>query len=438
MYKRLKSPINTQIEITEDCTHSCQHCYNFWRNKDKCILNTEHKKLSLENISLIFQKLDKAEIFNIVITGGEPLLNFSVSLRCIELAHSYGMSVNMNSNLILIDKKKAENLKAAGLNHILTSILGPNADIHDGISQLPLSFEMLVKKIKIAQDSGIRISSNMVVSKLNYKYVIQTAEFVSKLGIKSFTATKAGCPGNCKDFSELALTKNQLIKYLNDLSWVRRNMGIKTDVLEPVPICGIYNAKHPEDYISRRCNAGVTTMTVSYDGTVRPCSHLDTSYGNLIEEDLFIIWSRMNNYSQGNQIPNDCKLCKIFQYCGSGCRAEAKFATNKLDGLDPYTNLEDIQNVSNILNKRVKKNDKQSELKKFKTTKFKIRKESFGGIIAIGNNKTVFLDHCGYKIMLQLNPDVIYDIQDMNIEWGGLDPKKFVHGLDLRKVVEFI
>ena len=155
MYKRLKSPINAQIEVTGDCTHSCQHCYNFWRNKDKCILNTEHKKFSLENVSLIFQKLNGAEIFNIVITGGEPFLNFPVSLRCVELAHSYGMSVNMNSNLILLDKKWAKNLKTAGLNHILTSILGPTADIHDSISQLPSSFEMLVKKIRIAQDAGI-------------------------------------------------------------------------------------------------------------------------------------------------------------------------------------------------------------------------------------------------------------------------------------------
>ena len=300
MNKRLKSPINVQIEVTGECTSECFHCYNSWRGKSgHSLRKIRSGSLCKESIITILEKLSAAEVFNVSITGGEPLINWSTTLAGVRFAYLKDMGVGLNSNLVLLNKEKAKDLKQAGLKHVLTSILGPDAEIHDSITQRKGSFRKLIEGIKVAHDVGIKVSANMVISQLNHGYVIKTAQMVAELGIKNFMATKAGCPGNCSDFSHLQLSQSQLVKFLNDLCWVHENLGLFVDSLEPIPFCGLYGVNHPELFTSRRCNAGVMTATVSYNGSVRPCPHLDMSYGNLLTEDLSTIWARMDPWSQG-------------------------------------------------------------------------------------------------------------------------------------------
>ena len=372
--------------------------------------------------------------FSAVITGGEPLLNMPTSLVCVELARSNNMEVNMNSSLTLLTAERAGALRKAGLKHILTSILGPTPEIHDSITQSRNSFRLLLNGIKVAQNAGISVSVNMVVSSLNVEHVRSTAEVAVGFGVKIFNATKAGCPGNCQDFSSLSLSQEQVVQFLNDLCWVNQHLGIGVNTLEPIPLCGLRGVEKPELFVARRCVAGVTTMTVSYDGSVRPCSHLDIPYGNLLQEDLKIIWGRMDPYCTGIQIPNECKECPLLPTCGSGCRMEAKTRTGKINGLDPYSITQDAPWVA----ERVKKGNKSIKTMVspvFRTAKFRLRQENFGGVAALGKNRIVLLDQSGFRVVCQLKPETIYDISDSSIDWGGLAPDQFVAGLASRDMV---
>ena len=437
MNKRLKSPLNVQIEITGECTSECVHCYNFWRKKGgRSLKNIQIGMLNEGSVFTILKKLNEAEVFNIVITGGEPLLNYSTTLSSIEIARSMNMGIGLNSNLVPLSENKAQRLKQAGLSHVLTSILGPTDEIHDSITQRPGSFRKLLDGIGIAHDTGIRVSANMVVSQLNHKYVIETAQVIAGFGIKNFMATKAGCPGNCSDFSHLALNRPQLVKFLNDLCWVHDNLGLHVDTLEPIPFCGLYGVTRPELFTSRKCNAGVTTMAISYDGSVRPCPHLDVAYGNLLTEDLSTIWARMDSWSQMVQIPTECSKCDMLNTCGSGCRMEAKTGTGKINGLDSFTSIEHVAEMTNVIELSMKPPERIS-VKSFKTPKFRLRKEAFGGVFVSGN-RHVFLDEKGFAVLGQLEPDTIYNLPIATIDWNGLDPEKFVSGLVRRRVITSI
>jgi radical SAM protein with 4Fe4S-binding SPASM domain len=381
----------------------------------------------------ILNKLSDAEVFNISITGGEPLLNCSATLVGIKLARSKGMGVGLNSNLVLLTKEKAKDLKQAGIEHVLTSILGSTAEIHDSITQRKGSFSRLIEGVRVAHEAGIRVSANMVVSQLNYDDVIRTAQVVAKLGIKDFMATKAGCPGNCSDFSHLQLSQMQLTKFLNDLCWVHEKLGLHVDSLEPIPFCGLYGVNRPELFTSRRCNAGIMTATISYDGSVRPCPHFDISYGNLLTEDLSTIWARMDSWSQGAQVPYECLKCELRNICGSGCRMEAKTSTGVINGLDSFTDLSHVVEMTKV----IMKPSERVLVKRFKTPKFKLRKEDFGGVFVSGK-RNVFLDVRGFAVLSQLKPEITYDLATLAIDWNGLDPEKFVSGLAYRYVVSSI
>ena len=395
--------------------------------------------LAPKNAESIFRKLNDAEVFNVVITGGEPLLNMPASLACIELARSSNMGVNMNSSLTLLTTEKAIALRMAGLKHILTSILGPTPEIHDSITKSQNSFRLLLNGIRVAQDAGISVSANMVVSSLNVEHVRTTAEVVSGLGIKTFNATKAGCPGNCRDFFDLSLSQKQVVRFLNDLCWVRQHLEIEVDTLEPIPLCGLYGVEHPELFTTRRCVAGITTMTVSYDGPVRPCSHLDLSYGNLLQEDFKTIWDRMDLWREGFQIPGECKTCPLFPMCGAGCRMEAKTRTGKINDLDPYSIPHHaLEMAKGIKERRAGNVPKTETLTSFRTVKFRLRQESFGGVVALGGNKMVLLDQHGFEIVRQFRSETVYEISDPTIDWRGLKPDQFVVSLVSRGMVSSV
>jgi len=440
MYKRLKSPLNTQIEVTSKCSHLCRHCYNFWREGSLATITPSKEAITSAEMERIVRQLSENEIFSITLTGGEPLLNIPACLTCLEIAREQEIDVNMNSNLVLLTPENASSLKANGLNSILTSILGPTPEVHDAITQRVGSLARFREGVEIARDVGIRVVANMVVSKLNIGYVRETAKVLMDLGIMTFTATKAGCPGNCSDFSDLSLDSGQLTRYLNDLCWVHQHMKMRVDILEPLPFCALSDVELPGLFTSRKCNAGVTSMTISYDGAVRPCSHLDISYGNLLKEDLPSIWSRMDSWREGSQVPQECRVCPLLSVCGGGCRAEAKAVAGNVSDLDPYCSVEKASRLSEIMgtaksNRKIKKVTSDS---KFETAgRLKLRRESFGGIACANGNKRVLLDHKGFEVVSQLQPKSVYGL-GLGLDWRGLDPIEFVTGLYGRDVVNLV
>ena len=143
----------------------------------------------------------------------------------------------------------------------------------------------------------------MVISQKNKNFVRETAHLVKSLGLPHFSSTRAGCPGNCLDFSELSLDLEEFREYLETLHAAGIEEQMAVGVLESYPLCGIKEVTRYKVFTGRRCLAGVTTLTVASDGTVRPCSHLDVHYGNLLTEELPVVWKRMAMWRDGSLLP---------------------------------------------------------------------------------------------------------------------------------------
>jgi radical SAM protein with 4Fe4S-binding SPASM domain len=436
MSTRLKTPLDTQIEVTSDCPHACRHCYNYWRTDPKhppFILNEEQG-------CDIVEKLAACGVFNIVLTGGEPLLNLPTCMACIESARDHGMRVMMNSNLVLLSDASASRLRSAGLDHILTSICGPDAAMHDHITQRPGSFDWLVAGIRIAKNARIRVSANMVVSRLNVGAVGATAETAARIGASAFCATKACCPGSCRNFSDLRLTPDDLTRFLNGLSRLRKTASIPIETSEPVPLCALSNVECPEQYAASQCYAGMNTMTIAADGSVRPCPHLDVQYGNILSQSVEEVWHAMDPWRKGEYVPSVCRQCIAFPLCGGGCRMEAKAYSGKLDALDPYADPPHAAEMAAIVKARLAEESATPphSSTRFKLTGFRMREESFGGAIMLDNGRWVLVDPQEYAILTQLKHDAVYPVVASAIDWHGLNPEAAVRGLVIKHLATFV
>jgi len=286
MYKTLSAPLVVQVEISEKCPNRCLHCYNFWRRNDK---KTKLVNMSLEKIDRVIDQLISHHVFHIVLTGGEPLLNKKVLFRALEKFSENGLTSGINSSLFKLTITDAERLKELKVSVVLTSLIGPTAEIHDSIAQRQDAFKETIDGIRLLQKVGVPVDVNMVISQKNKNLVRETGLLVKSLGVNHFNSTRAGCPGNCPDFSEFSLSSNDFQSYLNDLYNFGQDEGMKVGILESYPLCAIKEANRYRDFVGRRCLAGVTGATVAVDGNVRPCSHLDISYGNLFDEELNVI-----------------------------------------------------------------------------------------------------------------------------------------------------
>ena len=353
---------------------------------------------------------------------------------CIEEARKANLGVSLNSNLVSLTRFRAHELRSLGISQILTSLTGSAPELHDKIVQSKGSFVKVVGNIQMAQEEGIQVIVNMVVSKINLSDIKETAKLISSIGVKKFTATKAGCPGNCSDFSEFSLSHEEFLRYLRDLREISEELGFEMDALEGYPLCGIGDLNRYRSFIkkSRKCFAGVTTVTIASNGEVRPCSHLDISYGNLFKEDLKEIWTRMGVWRDGTYLPIVCKSCKLLPACGGGCRMEAKMRNGSLFSMDPYCVPRDVERSFSSLQEH-RKIIVENQLKDFEIKSYRYRRESFG-VTVLAEKSRAFLSDAGFAILKQFEIGTRYSPEDKRVQWGTMEPTDFVRGLIRRGV----
>lgn len=436
-YPNLSAPTTCQMEITTLCSHNCLHCYNFWRGD---LPKQIERTLTAEEVVTIMRKLSDAKVFDITFTGGEPLMAFDILKLSIQEAISGGINVHLNSNLLPLTERKARELRELGLKGVVTSLMGPDAETYNMIAQHPNAFNRVVKNIKIAQDAGLNVIANMVVTKVNLHQVKDTARFAHSLGIHKFSATKASCPGNCADFSEYALTLEEFRSYLRDLSDVGSELGINIDALEGCALCGVKDLDVHNFAAHRRCTAGINSMTIGSDGSVRPCSHFDVPYGNLLAEDLSTVWGRMSDWRAGTFLPTGCKSCRLLGVCGGGCRMDAKVCCGDPSAPDPYCVPEDAEFALKSLQVHLERH--QGSVHSigddgwFTILPHRSREEPFGMTARVSGQPYTYMDQTGMKIFRQMQVGVVYQVGDARIQWGTMNPLNFVKGLIARGTAE--
>jgi radical SAM protein with 4Fe4S-binding SPASM domain len=240
----------------------------------------------------------------------------------------------------------------------------------------------------------------MVLLKQNHKLIYETAEFLKSIGVRSFSATKASPSLNSRNFNEFRLSIEELRSSLDDLEAVKEKLEMNVDVLECYPLCLLSNLNKFWHYGRRNCTAGITTCTVGSDGNIRPCSHSDMCYGNIFEEELIDIFSKMDDWRNGKYIPDSCKQCDYLRMCSGGCRMEAKYLGD-ICGKDSYmTTPDDIvprfADASKI--NEISLNQKYS-LK----AGFRWRKEEFGAVISAPGSDPLLINEDGLNVVKKMS-----------------------------------
>ncbi len=139
-YLKLKSPLAIQYELTSGCNQKCVFCYNVW--KEGCVFSKK-KTLSKKIQFRIIKKIIETEVFDIIFSGGEPLLvNWLDEL--IQMASDKNIRTTIITNGVLLTKDKATKLKKAGLKSMQISLHHYDSEINDTLTNKKGSFEVVI------------------------------------------------------------------------------------------------------------------------------------------------------------------------------------------------------------------------------------------------------------------------------------------------------
>jgi radical SAM protein with 4Fe4S-binding SPASM domain len=335
--KVLSAPIMINFELTSGCNIKCRHCYNFWRENP----SSTHDKVTIEKMDKLIDMMVQDKVFHVVLTGGEPFLNFKVLSHGLKRCRENNISTSVNSNLMLATDEKLKELKEAGLDHILTSLNSCEPAVNDYMVNKEGAFEDIVRGIKAAVANGIRISVNMIISEPNKHQVYDTAKFCASLGVTNLFATRLvpSVRVDNPNETDLKLERDDAIKAVKDLVRAKKDFNIGIGSLISYPLCMLGDLHEFKDLVGRGCPAQRgNRMVVNASGDTHACTHEMKSYGNVFEIGIKEAFKKMSEWHDGSYLFEKCKDCNYITVCRSGCRSASYSYFKEMNNRDPlYT-----------------------------------------------------------------------------------------------------
>lgn len=376
----LASPTSVDIAITKKCNHKCVHCYNVWRTDDD---SQELKKvLTDQQVEIITNELVKNNVWRATLTGGEPLAELDVLYKLILSLKQHDIALGMNTNLSLMTEEIAQKLTEEFQwdNIVLTSLPGLTPDICDRITQIPGSYEKIVRGIDICQKYNIPVGINIVISKDNLYELERLYDFVNQHKVDYVSITRAIAPLYDQDNPSFFLDEQEIIYIADVLETVHSRFGISVGSVTPFPLCILKDISKYKDIVSASCAAGISRCSIdAVSGDVTACTHEEQNYGNIYEDGLKKAWDNMYEWRQGLLVNEECRKCDMIAFCGGECRMIAgteghvKYHLNRNAKINyvPYAPIEPIyENTEFRISKKVR-----------------YRREAFGGVLRCAENE---------------------------------------------------
>lgn len=379
MATKLGAPVDVQIELTQACNWRCRHCYNYWRSAETTTKPSRH--LSCEDISRIVRELAINQVPSITVTGGEPFSRRRELFMLLEAAKKVGIHASINTNLSLVRNEDIEKLaNEHGSISILFSLLSVDAAEHERLAGAPSgSFIRIIETASLAIQRGIPMSLNMVLMRENLHAMEATARLAKNLGVRTFCATKA-LPNVHAPNGAFLLSAEEVRWSLAELMRIEELLDIPVDILGCYPRCLFAGTPAYQRFSHRTCVAGYTTVTIGADGNVRPCSHMETSYGNILHEPLADIWQKMDGWREGEFIPDECHGCPVIAACRGGCRVNT--LVSGLKNMDYYADSRRLVGLpQECLTLRLPEKINDVPTKVMVSPQVKFRNELFGALV---------------------------------------------------------
>lgn len=290
------------MEIASECNERCIHCYIPHELKSK-IMDTNL-------FYSILEQCKSMNVLHITISGGEPMLHPNF-IDFLKKCNEYNFSVNILSNLTLLNDSIINEMKQNPLLSVQTSLYSMNPTIHDLITQKVGSFRKTKDAIMQLIKNNIPLQISCPILKQNEKSYHDVIEWGKANGI-----------GVSSDFVIIGKCDHTTENLCHRLSISEIETLIKQKVIsEPQYLKEVEERANrnidPEDSV---CSVCLSSVCISETGSVYPCvGWQDYILGNLCNMPLSYIWNNSKRIQYLRSLRRkdfpECIKCPDQQFC---------------------------------------------------------------------------------------------------------------------------
>lgn len=267
---------NLHIEITSKCNERCIHCYIPHNNK----ISDIEPDLFYD----VLRQCRNMRLLHLTLSGGEPMLHQSFC-DFLRKCKEYDFSVNVLSNLTLLNDKIIKEMKINPLLGVQVSLYSMNPNIHDEITQMKGSFEKTKNGILKLIENDIPLQISCPIMKQNKNSYNDVKNWAKKHKIRivddyviiaRYDHTTQNL-NNRLSINEVEEVINDIV--VNDTSYLEQ---MEKEVEKKRNITS-------NDFVCSVCHSSIC---IADNGNVYPCAGWqDYNIGNVKETSLEDIWN---------------------------------------------------------------------------------------------------------------------------------------------------
>jgi radical SAM protein with 4Fe4S-binding SPASM domain len=282
----LSAPTSVDVFITSRCNLKCVHCF---ANGD----TRNSSELSVGDLESIFNQLERMGVFEVRITGGEPLLHREIEKVILSLRQRRFRKVIL-TNGTLFDEKIVKLLNEIRIIPTI-SLDDSNAQGCDLFRGVKGAFNQTIAALDLLQRSGVQYGINCCLHRGNldrYDEIITLAEKYGAQRIAFLHLEPVGRMKNNLKFLPSYEEYETMVPVLLLARSHHRRIDVALDVfLHCYPLKeSILEAK--KGFIS--CQTGKSKMSIGSDGFIYPCNTVISDphwrMGNIRNEKISDIW----------------------------------------------------------------------------------------------------------------------------------------------------
>ena len=326
-------PYTLVAELTYQCPLHCPYCSNpvdiggaRWRAQ----LETEHW-------IRVFREARALGVLQLALTGGEPMLRGDLE-ELTAAARAAGLYSTLVTAGTRFTRERAEQLKAAGLDHVQVSIQSPDPEENDRIAGIR-SFDKKIAAARAARELGFPLTINCVLHRQNLDRIEEILALAEELDAQRLELANTQYYGWAVVNQDALLpTRAQLERGEEAVQRFRARVGPRITVLWVLP-------DYFED-LPKPCMGGWgrSTLVVAPNGEALPCQAAATIPGleipNVKDHSLEWIWDESDAFTRfrgTDWMPEPCRSCPLDRQeeDWGGCRCQALRLTGDAAATDP-------------------------------------------------------------------------------------------------------
>jgi MoaA/NifB/PqqE/SkfB family radical SAM enzyme len=262
--------------------------------------NHNLKQLTIEDISGLLDSLRKLGVRQVLMSGGEAMLNPNFFRFCDILKKERIKITLLSTGLTL--KKNAERILAS-VHDVIVSLDG-HEPLHDSIRNIPGAFQKLKEGVEWIKsiDPASRITGRTVIHRLNFRSWPLIVESALKIGLDQISFLPADVSSHAFNREilwdlpkqqEILVPREELLalqtaidSLIEEYQDAFRDHYIAESPEKIQKIFAYYSAFYrlnPFPY--KKCNAPWVSTVIEADGTVKPC-FFHPPLGNIREQPL--------------------------------------------------------------------------------------------------------------------------------------------------------